>query len=178
MASFCKNGSELLNFVSTMVYGLASLICNACGEPCPIRLIFTSKSEWLEWKQRSISQQILANKTKHDLIDNTKKCTSIKILGVHFHIQSTVGTLSSTPFCHTSYNWYVSIKCNKKCVCTEAIVNTWQGAVQRTLPLAPASPLRQVAAPLSAHVFLASDVFPGKACSPPFAVNSYWENGV
>jgi len=31
----------------------------------------------------------LSKETKHDLIDNTKKCTSIKILGLHFHIQST-----------------------------------------------------------------------------------------
>jgi len=45
MANFCKNGSELLNFVSTMVYVLASLICNAYGEQCRIDLIFISKSE-------------------------------------------------------------------------------------------------------------------------------------
>lgn len=30
-----------------------------------------------------------SKETKHDLIDNTKKCISIKILGLHFHIQST-----------------------------------------------------------------------------------------
>jgi hypothetical protein len=30
-----------------------------------------------------------SKETKRDLIDNTNKCTSIKIIGLHFHVQST-----------------------------------------------------------------------------------------